>query len=74
MATVEVWLADLEPVSGFIARVCAAEAAMRQLPAEQTAALPDSFLAAWGELQVAVEDLKAAAPQVVDTPALRALP
>lgn len=80
MATVEVWLSDLEPVASFIARVCAADAGMRQITAEQTIGLPDSFLAAWGQLQSAVEDLgacmpaKAAAPPVVEDPASPALP
>jgi hypothetical protein len=79
MATVEVWLSDLEPVASFIARVCAADAGMRQITAEQTAGLPDSFLATWGQLQSAVEDLRACVPAkdtepVVGNPASHGLP
>jgi hypothetical protein len=60
MATVEVWLSDLEPVAGFIAKACRAEAWTRLVTREQAAELPRPVAAAILLLQGAVADLNGA--------------
>jgi hypothetical protein len=59
MATVDVavTIADLEPVAGFIAKACRAEAWLRQLTADQADDLPDVAVAAMSMLQEAVREI-----------------
>lgn len=79
MATVEVWLADLEPVATFIVKAVQAERALYHLSKDEACALPGGAVKAMAILQGAVRDLgdhvpaEAAAlmgkPQVVEHPA-----
>ena len=62
MATVEVWIADLEPVTAFIVKVVQADAEMRLTTVEQAAELPDPLVSGWGKLQDAIRELGDRAP------------
>lgn len=57
VAEVTVRVADVEPVAGFIARVCRADALSRKMTAAEAAALPGTVAEAISELQSAVRDL-----------------
>jgi hypothetical protein len=54
---VEVTLADVEPVASFIARACKADAMIRDMTADEAAALPGTVAAGIAELQAAVREL-----------------
>lgn len=54
---VTVRVADVEPIAGFIARVCRAEALSRQMTTAEAVALPGTAASAIAELQSAVRDL-----------------
>ncbi|HEX3959936.1 MAG TPA: hypothetical protein VHZ03_25425 [Trebonia sp.] len=56
-ATLEVTIADVEPVAGFIARVCRADAMIRAMTAQDAAGLPGTVAAGLAELQSAIRDL-----------------
>lgn len=57
VARVEVSIADVEPVAGFIARVLAADAKIRKMTAAEAAALPGTVAEGIMDLQLAVRDL-----------------
>jgi hypothetical protein len=56
-AKVTVKLADLEPINGFIVKVCRAEAWFRGLTPDELLALPENALAGVTLLQAALRDI-----------------
>lgn len=56
-ATLEVTIADVEPVASFIARVCKADAMIRAMTPQDAADLPGAVVEGITELQSAVRDL-----------------
>jgi hypothetical protein len=61
-STVAIYVADLEPVSSFIAKVARAEAWFRQMSADEVLSLPKPALAGFNMLQGAVRDLAGCVP------------
>ena len=57
VATVTVKMADVEPIAGFITRVCKAESLLRSMTKDEVAALPGKAAHAMVELQSAIRDL-----------------
>lgn len=62
-ATLEVTIADVEPVASFIARVCKADAMLRGMTAQDAADLPGAVVEGIAELQAAVRDLGTVPPR-----------
>lgn len=57
MATVNLRVADLEPVMSFIVRVCQADAAIKRMTPQEMCAMPEAAILGISMLQSAVRDL-----------------